>query len=84
MPAEQRQRIVSEESPGVKLDIEKVIRHLQELRAASYSVLNELLLGNGLLAENFVNTKFSALPGLLVRDVCILPYILDLAESKND
>ena len=81
---EQRQKIVSEENPGVMLNVEKVVRHLQELRAASYSVLNELLLGNGVLAENFINTKFAALPGLLVRDVCILPTILDVAESKND
>jgi hypothetical protein len=62
LPEEQRQRIVSEQNPGVMLNVEKVVRHLQELRAASYSVLNELL----------------------VRDVCILPTILDLVESKND
>jgi len=62
----------------------KVIKHLQELRAGAYSVLNETLLGNGVLAVEFVQTKFAALPGLLVRDICILPNILDAAESKND
>lgn len=66
------------------LSREKVIKHLQELRGASYSVLNELLLGNGVLALEFVRGKFAALPGLLVRDVCILPDTLDAAESKND
>lgn len=41
-------------------------------------------MGNGTLALNFVNTKFAALPSLLVRDVCILPDILDTAQSIND
>lgn len=47
----------------------KVIKHLQELRAAAYSVLNEILLGNGVLAQEFVKTRFAALPGLLFRDI---------------
>lgn len=42
------------------------------------------MLGNGVLALDFVKTKFAALPGLLFRDACILPEILDAAESKND
>ena len=83
-PAEQRQRVVTDQQPGVMLSQEKVMKHLQELRGASYSVINELLLGNGVLALEFVKSKFAALPGLLVRDACILPDILDTAESKND
>lgn len=46
--------------------------------------MNELLLSNGVLSLDFVRTKFAALPGLLVRDVNILPSTLDAAESKND
>ena len=60
------------------------MKHLQELRGASYSVLNELMLGNGVLALDFVKSKFAALPSLLFRDACILPEILDAAESRND
>ena len=84
LPTNQRRKVVSEAEPGVFLRVEKVIKHLQELRGASYSVINELLMGNGTLALNFVNTKFAALPSLLVRDVCILPEILDAAQSIND
>ena len=36
-------------------------------------------MGNGALALTFVNTKFAALPSLLVRDVAILPDVLDSA-----
>jgi len=54
------------------------------LRAAGYSVINELLLGNGVLSLDFVKTKFPALPALLVRDVCILPDAIDEAESRQD
>ena len=79
LAADQRRRIVSEDEPGVFLRVEKVIKHCQELRAAGYSVINELLLGNGSLALNFVLNKFGALPSLLVRDVSILPDILDAA-----
>ena len=39
---------------------------MQELRGASYAVLNELLLSNGVLSLDFVRSKFAALPGLLV------------------
>ena len=73
-----------EQQPGVMLNIEKVIKHVQELRGAAYSVVNELLMSNGVLAVDFVRTKFAALPSILVRDVCILPKILDAAESQND
>ena len=76
--------MISENEPGVFLNVEKVIKHLQELRGAGYSVINELLMGNAALALNFVNTKFAALPSLLVRDVCILPDILDAAQSQDD
>mmetsp|Transcript_33017 Transcript_33017/g.43495 ORF Transcript_33017/g.43495 Transcript_33017/m.43495 type:complete len:84 (-) Transcript_33017:760-1011(-) len=41
-------------------------------------------MGNGALALNFVHTKFTILPTLLVRDVSILPEILDHAQSIND
>ena len=83
-PTDQRRRVVAEDQPGVMLSQEKVMKHLQELRGASYSVLNELLMGNGVLALEFVNSKFAALPSLLVRDASILPDILDAAESKDD
>ena len=66
------------------LKIEKVIKHIQELRSLGYSILNELLLGNGRLADTFVRNKFRALPSLLLRDIMILPEILDKEESKND
>jgi len=41
-------------------------------------------MGNGVLALDFVHTKFAALPSLLIRDVSILPTILDAAESEKD
>ena len=69
LPANQRVKIIAEEQPGVMLRPAKVIKHLQELRAAAYSVLNEILLGNGVLAQEFVKTRFAALPGLLFRDI---------------
>ena len=75
---------MAEENPGVVLNLEKVMKHLQELRGAGYSVLNELLLGNGVLANDFITNRFAALPGILFRDVTILPSILDCAESQND
>ena len=66
------------------LNLEKVMKHLQELRAGSYSVINEILMGNGVLALDFIKQRFAKLPSLLVRDVSILPDQLDAAESEND
>ena len=65
--------MIPEKQPGVMLNLEKVIKHLQELRSVAYSILNEITLGNGVLARDFVQIRFAALPSLLVRDVCILP-----------
>ena len=79
-----RKKVISEEEPGTVLKTEKVIKHIQELRSLGYSILNELLLGNGRLADNFIKNKFRALPSLLLRDIKILPEILDKEESKND
>ena len=42
------------------------------------------MLGNGRLAKDFITTKFAALPSILLRDVMILPELLDNEESKND
>ena len=66
------------------IKLEKVVKHLQELRAGAYSVINEILMGNGVLALDFIKTRFAKLPSLLVRDVCILPNTLDADESSND
>lgn len=84
LPVEKRKQIISERNPGVVPNLDKVVRHLQELRSAGYSILNELLLGNGVLAKIFVTEKFAALPRLLFRDVCILPSTLDNEESVDD
>jgi hypothetical protein len=61
---------------GVMLRIEKVIKHVQELRSIGYSIINGFLIGNAVLATEFLNQKFKALPSLLVRDVQILPDVL--------
>ena len=79
-----REQIHPTEETGTYLKIDKVIKHLQELRALGYSIINELLLGNGRLADDFIRNKFRALPSLLLRDIMILPNILDKEDSKND
>ena len=80
----ERQKVSAKEDPGIVLKTEKVIKHLQELRSLGYSILNELLLGNGRLAKDFITNRFAALPSLLLRDIMILPELLDNEESKND
>ena len=49
-----------------------------------YSTLNEIFSGNGRQTNEFVRNKFASLPGLLMRDVMILPKILEEDESKAD
>lgn len=61
-----------------------MIKHCEDLRALSYSILTELFLGNGRLANEFVRNRFNALPGILVRDVMILPHVLEEDESRAD
>jgi len=41
-------------------------------------------LGNGRLTNEFIRNRFKALPGILVRDVMILPQVLEEDESKAD
>ena len=40
---------------GVMLRIEKVIKHVQELRSIGYSIINGFLIGNAVLATEFLN-----------------------------
>jgi len=54
------------------------------LRSLGYSIINELLLGNGRLADDFIRNRFRALPSLLLRDIMILPNILEREDNKND
>ena len=78
-------RVISENEPGIILKIDKVIKHLQELRALGYAILNQVLLGDAQLAASFINDKCKGLlPGLLVKDLQILPKVLELEESAED
>ena len=77
-----RHKIDPQEEPGIVLKMTKVMKHIQELRSLGYSILNELLIGNGRLADNFIRDKFRALPSLLLRDIMILPEILDKEDDS--
>ena len=77
--------MISENEPGIILKIDKVIKHLQELRALGYAILNQVLLGDAQLADSSINDKCKGLlPGLLVKDLQILPKVLELEESTED
>ena len=66
------------------LDKNQLIKHCEDLRALAYSILTQLFLGNGRLANDFIRNRFNALPAILVRDVMILPQVLEEDESKAD
>jgi hypothetical protein len=72
------------EDAGLGLDRNGLAKHCQELRSVGWTTLNELFTQNGRLANDFVRNKFASLPELLMRDVMILPEILEEDESRAD
>lgn len=59
-----------------------MIKHLQELRALVYSIINNVLMGNSKLAEEYVKNCFPGLPKQLLRDVMIAPDAINRGELE--
>ena len=65
---------------GLGLKKSEVLKHLQDLRALGYSILNNVVIGNAKLAFNLVKIVFKNLPKILMKDVMVLPNILEKVE----
>ena len=62
----------------------EVIKHIEDLRALGYSIINSVLLGNAKLAFNLTKLLFKSLPKILMQDVMILPQLLVDTRSLPD
>ncbi|CDW82063.1 UNKNOWN [Stylonychia lemnae] len=68
---------------GLGLKKSEVIKHLEDLRALGYSIINNVVIGNAKLAFNLVKLIFKNLPRLVMKDVMILPNVLEKAQQTN-
>ena len=66
---------------GLGLKKQEVIKHVEDLRALGYSILNTLVMGNAKTAFVLVKSAFPNLPKILMKDVLILPGII---ESQHE
>eukprot|EP00347_Sterkiella_histriomuscorum_P022045 403331879 len=69
---------------GQGLKKSEVIKHLEDLRALGYSIINNVVLGNSKSAFNLVKLLFKSLPKLLIKDVMILPQVMEQAKSNQN
>lgn len=76
---ENNQKILVEgkQYEGLGLKKSEVIKHVEDLRALGYSILNSLVMGNAKTAFIMVKSAFPNLPKLLMNDVNIMPGVLE-------